>query len=79
MVIKHFKYVGFQLDQTKDGIIVSQSDYAAEVKSFLIQPERARQVDDELTSEEKSLLMKVAGQLGWLGRETRPDLVFAQI
>jgi transposase InsO family protein len=76
---RQFKYVGFELDQTKNGIIVSQNEYAKEVLPFDVKPERAKQVDDELNDEERSLLRKVAGKVGWLGRGSRPDLTFAQI
>ena len=58
---------------------MSQNDYAKEVTSFDIKPDRAKQVDDDLTIEEKWLLRKVAGKLGWLGRGSRPDLTFAQV
>ena len=77
--VKQFKYVGFEFDQKEEGITVSQNDYAKEVTSCDIKPDHAKQVDDDLTVEEKSLLRKVAGKLGWLGRGSRPDLSFAQV
>ena len=73
--VKQFKYVGFEFDQKEEGITVSQK----EVTSCDIKPDHAKQVDDDLTVEEKSLLRKVAGKLGWLGRGSRPDLSFAQV
>ena len=76
---KKFRYVGFNLDQQEEGIKVDQSDFAAGLEVFDIKPERAKQVDEDLTLDEKSQLRKVAGKVGWLGRGSRPDLVFAQV
>ena len=39
----------------------------------------AKQTNDDLDPEEKSRLKEVAGKLGWLGRGTRPDLLFSQV
>ena len=77
---KAFKYVGFNICQGDEGIQVSMKDYAEEkVEIFDVDPDRALYQEDDLTEEEKSLLRKTAGRIGWLGRGARPDLVFAQI
>ena len=77
---KVFKYVGFNICQGEEGIQVSMKDYAEEkVEIFDVDPDRALHQEDDLTEEEKSLLRKTAGRIGWLGRGARPDLVFAQI
>ena len=78
-VSKSFNYVGFDIDQKNDSIKVDQNKFAAGLELINIPPARAKQVDDKLTPEERSQLRKVAGQLGWLGRGSRPDLVFAQV
>ena len=44
-----------------------------------VKPGSSKNVDDELTNDEKSFARKIAGKIGWLPRGTRPDLVFAQI
>ena len=55
-------------------------DYADEkVEIFDVNPARAMKQEDDLTEKEKSQLRKTAGRIGWLGRGTRPDLVFSQI
>ena len=74
-----FKYVGYQIEQSDRGIKVDQNEFASEVPVINVKPGRAKDVDDELTDDEKSLLRKIAGKVGWLARGTRPDLVFAQI
>ena len=74
-----FKYVGYKIEQCEEGIKVDQNEFAAEVEVLDLKPERARNVEDELEIEEKSLLRKIAGKIGWLARGTRPDLIFSQI
>ena len=76
---KRFKYVGYDLEQLKEGIKISQREYAEKLEIPEIDPSRLKAQDDELTSEEKTLIRQVAGQIGWLARETRPDLSFAQV
>ena len=76
---RKFRYVGFDLEQTSEGIKVDQSPFAADLEVINIKPERAKQTGEDLLQEEKSLIRKVAGKIGWLGRGTRPDLLFSQI
>ena len=77
---KKFTYVGFDINQTTEGITIDQSQYAKEkIDNLIIDPDRAKNQDDELSSDEKSILRKIAGRIGWLSRGTRPDLTFAQI
>ena len=47
---RNVKYVGFQIDQTADGIIVSQDDYNVHIPVI-----SQRQLDEELTDEEKAV------------------------
>ena len=60
---KQFKYVSFEIDQTDNGIgiLVSRNVYAKDFIPFDKKPERAKQVYENLTSEEKSLFRKVDG------------------
>ena len=76
---KMFTYVGFDLKQDEKGITIDQSSYASGYQTFDINPERAKQTNDDLEPEEKSKLKEVAGMIGWLGRGTRPDLLFNQV
>ena len=76
---KQFRYVGFDLKQDETRITIDQSSYAADLELFDVSPERAKQTNDDLDPEEKTTLKEVAGRIGWLGRGTRPDLLFSQV
>ena len=78
---KVFKYVGYNITQADDySIKVDQDDFAKEkIELINVDPARAKQVKEPLTKEEESLMRKAAGRIGWLGRGTRPDIVFEQI
>ena len=77
---KHFKYVGLELEQKEDfSIVASQEDYAKKIEMIYIDPARKKNRGENLTDEEKSKLRKVAGSIGWLGRQTRPDVLFSQV
>ena len=77
---KKFTYVGFDIEQKEEGITIDQSHYAREkIEIITIDPDRAKNQDEALSNEEKSMLRVVAGRIGWLARGTRPDLTFAQI
>ena len=74
-----FKYVGFEIKQKDEGIEIDQSEYAANLEIFDIEPGRAKNSNEPLTEAEKSQLRAAAGKIGWLGRGTRPDLLFSQV
>ena len=76
---KKFKYVGYEIEQDQRGVKISQQEYADNLEIFDVNPKTAKDQDRDLTPEERSILRKVAGQIGWLARETRPDLAFAQV
>ena len=77
---KSFVYTGFELEQTQEGIKVSQNEFArAKIEVFDVKPDRAKGPDDDLSAEEVSIIRKAAGKIGWLARGTRPDLVFPQV
>ena len=76
-----FKYTGYRIQQdaiTKV-ITMDQEEYAAKVEMVRIKPARAKQKEDNLKDEEKTLMRGISGKLGWLGRGTRPDLLFHQV
>ena len=76
-----FKYTGYRIqqDSTTKMITMDQEEYAAHVEVFRIEPARAKQKDDDLKDEEKTLMRGISGKLGWLGRGTRPDLLFIKL
>ena len=76
-----FKYVGYRIKQdaqTKE-ITMDQEEFADKVEMVKIDPTRAKQKEEELESEEKTLMRGISGRLGWIGRGTRPDLLFHQV
>ena len=75
-----FRYVGFDIQQSEESIVIDQTDFAEEkIEIFDVGPERAKHSENNLTDAEKSTLRKVAGKIGWLARGTRPDLAFHQV
>ena len=75
-----FKYVGMEIEQREDfSIKMSQEEYVKEIEMIVIDPGRAKDKENDMTEEEKSTLRKTAGKIGWLGRQTRPDVLFSQV
>ena len=71
-----FKYIGLNVIQTNEGIIIDQQVYVDELESIDITAERAKQRYAPLTSEEKAKLRSVSGQLLWASTQTRVDAAF---
>ena len=74
----NFKYVGYRIKQdehTKE--ITMDQEFADKIEMVKIDPVRAKQKEEELRSEEKSLMREISGKLVWIGRGS-PDLLFHQ-
>ena len=69
-----FKYVGLNVVQTTEGVFIDQQTYVQSLMPITLSAERLSEKDDLLTSEEKSQLRSVSGQLLWATSQTRPDL-----
>ena len=50
-----FKYVGMEIEQTKEGIILSQQEYVDSLERINLKPERSKQTEEPLTEDEKYL------------------------
>ena len=74
--VTNFQYVGLDIEQTAEGIIVRQEHYINEVEEIMLFDKRNRNSDESLSTEESRKLKKVAGQLNWVASQTRPDLSF---
>ena len=74
--VTNFRYVGLDIEQTAEGIIVRQEHYIDEVEEIMLFDKRNRNSDESLSTEESRKLKKVAGQLSWVASQTRPDLSF---
>ena len=68
-----FKYIGLNVSQIKDEVIVNQNHYIESLKEIKLSAERRRQKDSPLTSDEISHLRSISGQLLWATTQTRPD------
>ena len=74
---KTFKYTGFNIQQTREKIIVDQFEYVKKMKIQI--PELKKKKTDPLNDEEISMLRSNVGALQWVTRGTRPDLGFEAI
>ena len=73
---KHFKYVGLNIQQTANGIIIDQENYIKSVRQVDISHKRTLVKDAYLGEEEVHKYRSVVGQLNWIGTQTRPDISF---
>ena len=71
---KSFKYIGLELSQDEERIILSQKNYTAMLKTFAI--DRNREKTSPLSAQERSILRSKVGQLLWLSKQTRPDIAY---
>ena len=71
-----FSYVGFQVKQTDDGVIIDQSQYINDMKVPVVSVNRISQKDDELTPIEYTTFRSVVGSMNWVGHGTRPDILY---
>ena len=75
---ERFTFCGKQVFQDKDGsIIVGQADAARAIDFVEILPSRRKLLAARCTSEELTEIRRVVGAVGWLARQTRPDLLAA--
>ena len=73
---KDFSYVGFQVKQTDDGVIIDQSQYINDMKVPVVSVNKISQKDDELTPIEYTTFRSVVGSMNWVGHGTRPDILY---
>jgi hypothetical protein len=73
---KNFTYVGIEIVQNADGILLSQNDYIDSMSTVTITPERARQKSEPLTKEELTNYRSAVGSVNWVVQSTRPDVAF---
>ena len=74
-----FKYIGFNIHQSPQGIMLDQQDYVDSLEVPIIEPKRISQKLDSLTSSENNMCRRVVGQLNWAVQGTHPDLAFELI
>ena len=73
--LQTFKYLGFSISQTSDGIFMHQNEYIEEIK--VVEIDKPNQKDHKLLPLETQQLQRVAGQLNWVSTHLRPDMTYA--
>ena len=77
---KEFTYVGFEISQSKEGIIVSQESFVNEkIELFEVPTEMKQNPMESLGNEGRTQLRQAAGKLGWVSSGSRPDLSFTRV
>ena len=71
-----FKYVGIKIQQKDHKILMDQNDYAKGLSLITMTKDREKDKQGPVTEEERKEMRAKIGQLLWLGRQTRPDLLF---
>ena len=71
-----FNYIGIDVSQRDDDIIIDQSSYIATISPIDIPKQRLKERDAPLTSSELASLRSVTGQLLWVTGMSRPDMAF---
>ena len=66
-----FKYIGVEIRQEKDKIVMSQRKYSMSMREV---PKWRFRGDRKLEKEEQSMYRSIIGQLNWLVQHSRPDL-----
>ena len=67
-----FKYVGLNIKQTEEGIVMNQTSYLNSVQPIEA-PKKSTITSDILDKMHSDNLRSTIGQLNWLGTQTRPD------
>ena len=70
-----FKYIGLDVKQTEEGIVLSQKSYLDTIDSIPV-PKMKSKAPSILCKEDSDNLRSLVGQLNWLGSQTRPDCSF---
>lgn len=76
LVEGEFKYVGFQIAQNNEGIVLNQFDYIESISIPVISHGRLAQKRSVLNVNEQTLFRSLVGSLNWIVQGSRPDLAF---
>ena len=71
-----FKYVGMYIQELDHKIYLNQNAYAESLSLIELSKERSLQKQCPVTDDERKMMKAKIGQLLWLGRQTRPDVIF---
>ena len=76
---KEFRYIGFKVKQYENRVILDHSEYIERMKNETIDPKRATDKKEILTTQEQKLYRQLVGQLNWAVQGSRPDMAFEMI
>ena len=71
-----FKYLGVELKQVPDGIILAQHDYLKSMNDELLPKEDMKDKSRLASKEEQRMFRKGIGQLGWITSISKPEGAF---
>ena len=71
-----FKFVGIEVVKVGKSIFMTQDQYASEVNIMNIEKERSLDKEEPVTEKERSEMRSKVGQILWVARQTRPDVIF---
>ncbi|CAK0891172.1 unnamed protein product [Prorocentrum cordatum] len=71
-----FTFRGRELSSDSRGFLVKMVNYATSLKPIKIPAGRRKQLQEDLNEDEAKELLRVSGEIGWLGRQCRLDLAF---
>jgi len=74
-----FKYIGFHISQTTEGITLDQTGYLEALEPMKISKQRALQKNESLTPDEQTALRAMVGKINWVVQGSRPDAAFDMI
>ena len=72
---EEFRFCGKNLIQRNGSIEIDQFDAIESIDYMVLSKDRRQQVNAPLTEHEKSLFRALIGQLGWVARQSRPDIM----
>ena len=72
-----FKYVGINITQKKEYVLLDQKDYLNSMKNTLLESDLLKDKDRLTTPEERKVLRSGVGQLGWISGITKPEASFS--
>lgn len=71
-----FKYLGLDIVQGHNYVTIDQTDYIDTIESIIIAKDRKQFKNEILNEKELGQFRSLVGQLGWVARESRPDISF---
>ena len=72
-------YIGFKVKQYENRVILDHSEYIERMKNETVDPKRATDKKEILTTQEQKLYRQLVGQLNWAVQGSRPDMAFEMI